>query len=89
MNDQTAEVVNLDKKEVVVNFNLTEALSKAETEFNELANRIRGIDEQIKKANEALQTERNKVYTRAVEVQGTIRFLQAELQRQVPTEDKK
>lgn len=90
--EKKPEVVNLEqeqKPDVVVNTNLTDLLRKKEEEFNGLAQQIRQIDENIKKANEQFQAERNKVYTAAVEVQGTIKFLRDELAKTEKTEEKK
>ncbi len=84
-----APVVLEPKPDVVVNTNLSDLLRKKEEEFNKLAGQLRNIDDQIKKTNEGLQAERNKSYTAAVEIQGTIRFLQSQIAAQEKPAEKK
>ena len=87
------EAVNLPptvpaEPDVVVSTNYSDLLRKKEEEFNKLAQQIRQIDEQIKQANEALQKERSKVYTAAVEIQGTIKFLREQIEKEKPADKK-
>lgn len=77
------------KPDVVVSFNLTDALAKATEEFNSLAKQLKDQDETIKKTADGLNAERNQMYTRAVEVQGTIRYLQDQLKAQEKAPAKK
>ncbi len=76
------------KVNVVVSINLSEQLTKNIEEFNSLAARLKEQDEKIKKAQDTLGAERNQIYTRAVELQGTIRYLQSQIAAQEKTPDK-
>ncbi len=77
------------KVDVVVSVNLSEQLAKNIEEFNVTAARLKEQDEKIKKAQDTLGAERNQIYTHAVEVQGTIRYLQTQITAQDKTPEKK